>query len=170
RCSHSTRCATAKTPPKPCRASALKAKNRSLAEDGRAGAAEGWVMSETPASYLTAQYAACTLPRSRSPTARARGCYHHRRVVGKQTIEEERAMTTLLAQGRFGYEVGGEWGKLADDWELKDVAAVAVDSKDRVYVFNRGAHPMVVFDRDGNFLRSWGEGLFTRAHGVHIGP
>ena len=28
---------------------------------------------------------------------------------------------------------------------------------------------MIVFDRDGNFLRSWGEGVFTRAHGVHIG-
>jgi len=79
-------------------------------------------------------------------------------------------MTTLLGQGRFRYEVAGDWGKLPDGWELKDVAAVAVDSKDRVYVFNRGAHPMVVFDREGNFLRSWGEGVFTRAHGVHIGP
>ena len=27
---------------------------------------------------------------------------------------------------------------------------------------------MVVFDREGNFLRSWGEGLFNRAHGLHI--
>jgi DNA-binding beta-propeller fold protein YncE len=26
----------------------------------------------------------------------------------------------------------------------------------------------MVFDRDGNFLRSWGEGLFSRAHGIHI--
>jgi hypothetical protein len=40
-----------------------------------------------------------------------------------------------------------------------------VDKSDNVYVFNRGAHPMVVFDRDGNFLRSFGEGLFPRAHG-----
>jgi hypothetical protein len=37
-------------------------------------------------------------------------------------------------------------------------------------VFNRGEHPVMVFDRDGNFLRSWGEGLFPRAHGVHMGP
>ena len=36
-----------------------------------------------------------------------------------------------------------------------------VDKQDRVYAFNRGQHPMVVFDRDGNFLRSWGEGVFT---------
>jgi len=29
---------------------------------------------------------------------------------------------------------------------------------------------MMVFDRDGHFLRSWGEGVFNRAHGLHIGP
>ena len=78
-------------------------------------------------------------------------------------------MATLLGQGQLRYDAI-EWGRLPDGWELKDVAAVAVDAKDRVYVFNRGAHPMVVFDRGGNFLRSWGEGLFTRAHGLHVGP
>jgi hypothetical protein len=29
---------------------------------------------------------------------------------------------------------------------------------------------MMVFDRDGNFLHSWGEGQYPRAHGVHMGP
>ena len=29
---------------------------------------------------------------------------------------------------------------------------------------------MMVFDRAGNFLRSWGEGLFKRAHGAHYAP
>jgi DNA-binding beta-propeller fold protein YncE len=28
----------------------------------------------------------------------------------------------------------------------------------------------MVFDRDGRFLTSWGEGLFKRAHGLHMGP
>ncbi|MDQ3260863.1 MAG: peptidyl-alpha-hydroxyglycine alpha-amidating lyase family protein, partial [Pseudomonadota bacterium] len=79
-------------------------------------------------------------------------------------------MTTVLGDGRFRYEVKADWGKLPEGWELNDVAAVAVDNQDRVYVFNRGAHPMIVFDREGNFLRSWGEELFNRAHGLHIGP
>ena len=78
-------------------------------------------------------------------------------------------MATTMGQGQFRYEVAGDWGKLRR-WELNDVAGVAVDKKDQVYLFNRGAHPMIVFDRQGNFLRSWGEGLFKRAHGVHIGP
>ena len=74
----------------------------------------------------------------------------------------------VLGSGEHRYEVVEDWAKLPEGWELKDVAAVAVDSKDQVYVFNRGAHPMIVFDREGNFLRSWGEGKYPRAHGLHI--
>src|SRR5690349_12951022 len=75
---------------------------------------------------------------------------------------------TILGTGEHRYRVVENWAKLPDGWQLTDVASVAVDSKDRVYVFNRGDHPMIVLDRDGNFLRSWGEGLFSRAHGLHI--
>jgi len=74
----------------------------------------------------------------------------------------------VLGTGEHRYCVVQNWAKLPDGWQLTDVASVAVDSKDRVYVFNRGDHPMIVFDRDGNYLRSWGEGLFARAHGLHI--
>ena len=77
-------------------------------------------------------------------------------------------MSVVLGSGEHRYRVVENWAKLPDGWEFRDVAAVAVDSKDRIYVFNRGQHPMMVFDRDGNFLRSWGEGLFSRAHGIHI--
>jgi len=50
-------------------------------------------------------------------------------------------------------------------------AAVCVDSKDNVYVFTRGAHPVIVFDRNGKFLRSWGQDIgFTNPHGAAIGP
>ena len=78
-------------------------------------------------------------------------------------------MATVLGDGEYTYEVIEDWAKLPDGWEFRDVAAVAVDHKDQVYVFNRGEHPMMVFDRDGNFLRSWGEGIFRNAHGIHIG-
>src|ERR1700688_728325 len=77
-------------------------------------------------------------------------------------------MPTILGSGEHRYRVVENWAKLPEGWNLTDVASVAVDSHDRIYVFNRGAHPMVVFDRDGNFVKSWGEGLFSRAHGLHI--
>ena len=62
------------------------------------------------------------------------------------------------------------WGKLPEGWRYVEAAGVGVDSKDNVYVFNRGEHPLIVFDREGNFLRSSGEGFVGRAHGITIGP
>ena len=75
-----------------------------------------------------------------------------------------------LGSGDFTYEVKVDWEKLPLGYSWREVAAVATDSKDNVYVFNRGEHPMMVFDSDGNFLRSWGEGIFSRAHGLTVGP
>ena len=77
---------------------------------------------------------------------------------------------TIIGTGDFRYRVRRDWAKLPAGWRFMDVAAVATDANDNVYVFNRGDHPMIVFDSDGNFLRSWGEGLFSRPHGLHIGP
>ena len=69
-------------------------------------------------------------------------------------------LSILLGQGEFKYRVVEDWAKLPDQWCFMDVAGVAVNSKDEVYVFNRGEHPMIIFDIHGNFLRSWGENLF----------
>ena len=66
-------------------------------------------------------------------------------------------MPTILGSGEHRYRVVENWAKLPEGWNLTDVASVAVDSKDRLYVFNRDAHPIVVFDREGNFITSWGE-------------
>lgn len=69
---------------------------------------------------------------------------------------------------RLEYEVLEGWEQLPDGWSFVEVAGVAVDSRDRVYVFNRGAHPMIVFDKEGRFLDAWGEDIFTNAHGIFI--
>jgi len=79
-------------------------------------------------------------------------------------------MTLIVGDGEYQYEVVKGWGNLPPGWSFKEVAAVGVDKNDNVYCFNRGEHPMIVFDRDGNFLRSWGEGVFPRAHGVYMAP
>ena len=76
----------------------------------------------------------------------------------------------IVGSGDYRYEVNADWAKLPDGWSFKEAGGVGVDSNDNVYVFNRGDHPMMVFDREGNFLRSWGEGQYPRAHGVHIAP
>jgi DNA-binding beta-propeller fold protein YncE len=60
------------------------------------------------------------------------------------------------------------WPQLPSDYQFGQVSAVATDSADRVFVFHRGKHPVMVFDRDGKFLRSWGDGLVKTAHGLRI--
>jgi DNA-binding beta-propeller fold protein YncE len=79
-------------------------------------------------------------------------------------------MSDIVGSGDFRYRFIDNWARLPDGWSFKEVAAVGTDRNDNVYVFSRGEHPMMVFDRDGNFLRSWGEGLWPRAHGLHMGP
>jgi DNA-binding beta-propeller fold protein YncE len=76
----------------------------------------------------------------------------------------------IVGSGDFKYRVVTDWAKLPPGWSFKEVAAVGVDRQDNVYVFNRGEHPMIVFDREGNFLTSWGEGQYPRAHGLHMAP
>src|SRR5438552_17792805 len=79
-------------------------------------------------------------------------------------------MGVTVGSGDYRYEVIEGWGKLPDGWTFREVAAVALDKKNQIYAFTRGQHPIIVFDRDGNFLRSWGEGTFKRAHGAAMGP
>jgi DNA-binding beta-propeller fold protein YncE len=63
------------------------------------------------------------------------------------------------------------WEQLPSGLRHADVAAVAVDSTDRVYLFTRGDAAVLVYEQDGRFVRSWDDAGFTeRTHGITIGP
>jgi DNA-binding beta-propeller fold protein YncE len=76
----------------------------------------------------------------------------------------------LYGTGKYRYELVEGWAKLPEGDSFIDVGGLSIDSQDRVYVLNRGGHPVMVFDREGSLLTSWGEGSFKRAHGVCVGP
>ncbi len=80
------------------------------------------------------------------------------------------ASPVVVGSGKFVYEAVVGWEQLPAGWSFYEAVGVACDSQDRVFVFNRGEHPVIVFDRDGKYLYSWGEGTITRAHGIWIGP
>jgi DNA-binding beta-propeller fold protein YncE len=78
------------------------------------------------------------------------------------------ATGTLVGSGKYTYEVNEDWQQLPDGWRMP-AAAVAVDSQDRVFCHNRDPnHPIIVFDRDGKYLYSWGDGVFRFAHAIVI--
>lgn len=53
----------------------------------------------------------------------------------------------------------------------RQISSVAVDPQGHVYMLQRGVtKPVVVADRNGTVLRSWGEGLFKIPHSVRIDP
>ena len=76
---------------------------------------------------------------------------------------------TTVGSGKYTFEVNADWARIPDGWDAP-MAAVAVDSQARVYGFNRGDHPIIVFDREGNYLSSWGEGLFEFPHAITVDP
>ena len=74
----------------------------------------------------------------------------------------------VFGQGTHQYTVQEDWWTLPEGWEFGWIPAVAVDSQDKIYVYSRSEHPMVVFDRDGNFIDSWGDDILKDAHGIFI--
>jgi DNA-binding beta-propeller fold protein YncE len=73
-----------------------------------------------------------------------------------------------VGSGKYTYEVVEDWAKLPAGMTFGTVSAVATDSQDRVYAFQRAEPPVVVFDRQGNYLNSWGQGMFENPHGIFI--
>jgi len=75
---------------------------------------------------------------------------------------------TTVGNGKYTYTEVQNWAKLPAGENFAMVSAVAADSQDRVYAFQRKDPPIVIFDREGNFLGSWGNGAFQFAHGIYI--
>ena len=69
---------------------------------------------------------------------------------------------TIVGTGAYTYELVDDWAQLPAGWTLGQTGIVT-DARDRVYLFNRSAHPLIVLERDGTFLTSWGEGSLSSA-------
>ena len=81
-------------------------------------------------------------------------------------------MAITVGMGDFVYEYDPGWAKLPAGHSFQGPSGVAVDSHDRVYVYQRQGPPVLVFDRQGHFLAPWHRpgGVPADAHHVHVGP
>jgi hypothetical protein len=77
----------------------------------------------------------------------------------------------MHTQADLEFEAVEGWELLPKGYVHKDVSDVATDSEDNVYLLTRYDAHVIVYDRSGNFLRSWGEDtLSERPHGISVGP
>jgi streptogramin lyase len=78
----------------------------------------------------------------------------------------------VLAELKSGppmnYTVVSDWAQLPPGWNFGECSGVDVDKNDNVWVFNRGAHPVIQFDKSGKMLRAWTEVPLTTAHGIRV--
>ncbi len=76
-----------------------------------------------------------------------------------------------FAQSKYpelAFDADPAWPKLPAGKNFAEVAGVSVDVAENVYVFHRGAEAIMVFSKDGKYLRSLGQGVYTAAHGLHV--
>jgi DNA-binding beta-propeller fold protein YncE len=72
------------------------------------------------------------------------------------------------AEEVYDLRPAGEFLQLPEGLQLGSCAAVAVAENGDIYLFHRGKQPILCFDAQGKFLRSWGDDLIDTAHGLRI--
>jgi len=75
---------------------------------------------------------------------------------------------TTVGTGKYTYTLIQDWAKLPAGQTFGTVSAVATDSQDRVYAFQRKDPPVMVFNSDGSYISCWGIDAFTDPHGFAI--
>ncbi|MDP2321519.1 MAG: hypothetical protein Q8O42_19535 [Acidobacteriota bacterium] len=60
----------------------------------------------------------------------------------------------------------------SSDWRPGSISWIAADLRGLIYLFHRGddVDPIVVVDRDGRVVRSWGKGRYIKAHAIRVDP
>ena len=73
-----------------------------------------------------------------------------------------------VGTGKYQYELVENFAKLPEGESFGLISRLTTDSQGRLFVFQRKDPAVLIFDRDGNFVKSWGHGEFKRAHGFKI--
>ena len=80
----------------------------------------------------------------------------------------------VIGEGAYRYEAIHDWGVLPPQIKWGNTHGVVEDAQGNIHVHHTvhatsdSADTMVVFDRQGKFVRSWGKEFRGVAHGLHI--
>lgn len=94
--------------------------------------------------------------------------------AGGASAQTGRRRRILLGRGEHTYECRHDWLTPPDNIKWGDTQGIAEDSSGRIYIAHT-VHPdspsgdaIVVFDRNGKFLSSWGSRFRGGAHGLDL--
>lgn len=74
----------------------------------------------------------------------------------------------VVVMGDRRYRVERPWGEPSEAYPLQLISRIAVDSRGRVYAYQRAEPPVIVYDSGGNVQAAWGEGRLADPHGMTI--
>jgi DNA-binding beta-propeller fold protein YncE len=77
-------------------------------------------------------------------------------------------MEKIIGYNNFQYKFDETWTTKINSMGLGDLCGIAVDSMNRLYLFNRGKDPVIIVDEQGDFITSWGHNIFSRPHGICV--
>ena len=83
-------------------------------------------------------------------------------------MERGDGLVVILGDGPYRVEYG--WGTLPAEMHLGQVSQLAVDSRNRLHVFQRAEPPVLVFEPTGAFCGALAEGRIADAHGIAVAP
>lgn len=78
------------------------------------------------------------------------------------------ATSVVVAAEPVAFEPLPKFPSLPAEMELGPCSAVAVNSQGEIFLFNRGKRPIIAFDKEGKYLRSWGEQEIVSSHGLRV--
>jgi peptidylamidoglycolate lyase len=88
-------------------------------------------------------------------------------IVSVFTLILVTTLSSSFGQGNAGYEVDESWADIPGGEWNGSTSWVAVDGNGHVLVMVRSAPYFRLFDRNGDFIRAWGEdGTYNNAHSV----
>ncbi len=98
--------------------------------------------------------------------------------IERDTSMPDQTADIVLGEGAYRYGFRRDWARLPRWWNFGEAGVKgpprtsvkgAVAANGDVYVLSRAAHPVMVFDGEGGFVTSWGEGQFSHfVHGLSI--
>jgi sugar lactone lactonase YvrE len=89
-------------------------------------------------------------------------------LVGLATASLALPVQVAFAQATRTYVEADHWAQLPVGTNWAEMSGVDIDSNGNIYALQRTPATVMIFDAKGKFLRSWGEGLFSKTHALRI--